>query len=73
MLCQEEMVRVQWGRAPALAGAWDEAKVKAEAAWVVRLRPVRAESVYAPSAGIRPPTSPDSPAFREAVPSAAHQ
>jgi len=50
MLCREEMVRAQRVKVPALAGAWGEAKVKAEAAWVARFRPAWAGSVYAPSA-----------------------
>jgi hypothetical protein len=72
MLCQEEMVRARRDKVPALAGAWDEAKVQAEAVWVARLPPAWAGSAYAPDAGTRPPMSPDSPVFIEVVPSAAH-
>ena len=73
MLCQEEMVRVRRDKVPALAEAWDEAKVKVEAAWGARLQPAWAGSAYAPDVGTKPPTSPDSPVFIEVVPSAVHQ
>jgi len=74
MLCQEEMVRAQRDKVPALAGAWGKArvKVKVEVAWVAHSRPAQAESAYAPDAGTKPPMSPDSPVFIEVVPSAAH-
>jgi len=71
MLCQEEMVQAQRDKGPALAGAWGEAKVKAEAVWVARLRQAPTGSAYAPDAGTKPPMSPDSPVFIEVVPSAA--
>jgi hypothetical protein len=72
MSCQEEMVQAQRGKVSALAGAWGEAKVKAEAGWVARFRPAPTGSAYAPNAGTKPPMSPDNPAFIEVVPSAAH-
>lgn len=71
MLCQEEMVRAQWGRVPARGADWGKARVKGEVAWAVRFRPARAGFAYVHGAGTKQPMAPDSLARRERVPSAA--